>query len=465
MAGKILIADQIATNRIMLKAKLAGARYDVVLASNGQMALNLAIRERPELILIDQAQPDMSGVELVHHLKTDPLTSEIPVIFLHQPEDIANRLAALRAGADVCLPKPYDEVLLLARLRSLLRTRSTDAEMRLRESTFRDLGFAEGPATFAAPARIGLIAPTRVQAAAWKQALARHLPANYLTILERSEALSVATEAQSAFDALILAADLSRRDEGLRLMAELRARAGSKAAVICIAAEAEARETAVMALDLGADDVLPADMTARETTEDIALRLRRHLARKRRLDQSRKNLTEGLRLATIDPLTGLYNRRYAMPQLERIADHARRTGKDFAVMLLDLDRFKDINDTYGHAVGDSVLTEVAHRLSTVLDGNDLLARIGGEEFLIALPDCPPEEARLAADLLCRVINERPFHRANGPDLNVTISIGLVLGDERLRSIDHLFEAADHAMLLSKHNGRNQVQVFPCPSAA
>ncbi|MER5170524.1 diguanylate cyclase [Thioclava sp. GXIMD2076] len=465
MAGKILIADQIATHRIMLKAKLSGARYDVALASDGRGALECAIRERPELILIDQALPDMTGVDLCRRIKTDPLLSEIPVIFLHQAQDIAQRLAALRAGADVCLSKPYDEILLLARLRSLLRARSTDAEMRLRESTFRDLGFAEGPTTFAAPSRIGLIAPTRAQASVWKQALGRHLPANYLTVLDRSEALSLATEAQSPFDALIISADLSRRDEGLRLMAELRARAGSKAAVICIAAEDAARETAVMALDLGADDVLPADMSARETTEDITLRLRRHLARKRRLDQSRKNLTEGLRLATIDPLTGLYNRRYAMPQLERIAEHARRSSKEFAVMLLDLDRFKKINDTYGHAVGDMVLTEVARRLSTVLGGNDLLARIGGEEFLIALPDCPAREARLAADLLCRVINERPFQRADGSALHVTISIGLVLGDNRLHSIDHLVEAADQAMMMSKHNGRNQVQVYHCPSAA
>ena len=103
-------------------------------------------------------------------------------------------------------------------------------------------------------------------------------------------------------------------------------------------------------------------------------------------DQLRASVEDRLRLAMTDPLTGLHNRRYAMAHLSRIAERAAVAGRTFALMILDLDRFKAINDTHGHAAGDAVLAEVAARLSAQLRPIDLVARIGGEEFLIALPD-------------------------------------------------------------------------------
>ena len=135
-----------------------------------------------------------------------------------------------------------------------------------------------------------------------------------------------------------------------------------------------------------------------------------------------------MRLAMIDPLTGLYNRRYAMPELATIAARAAETGSPFAVMVVDLDRFKLVNDKHGHGAGDQVLVEVSRRLTANLRASDLLARIGGEEFLVALPDAGMPLARTVAERLCQAIEERPIRLASGIGLTVTVSIGVAVSD-------------------------------------
>lgn len=148
-------------------------------------------------------------------------------------------------------------------------------------------------------------------------------------------------------------------------------------------------------------------------------------------------MQDQLRLAVQDSLTGLYNRHYAIPQMARIAERARRSGRAYAVMLLDLDRFKSVNDLYGHVAGDHVLSEVANRLRRELRPKDLLARIGGEEFLVVLPDATQDSARQTAERLCRAIEATTFSLPDGSGaLRVTISVGLALetgGQGRSRS--------------------------------
>lgn len=466
MAGKILIVDDVATNRIVLKVKLSGARYETIQASSGTEALQLIAQGRPDLILLDVQLPDCSGIEICRTLKAGPATRGIPIVIITALADPQTRLDALRAGADDVLVKPFDELLLLARLRSLLRAKETDEELSLRESTCRELGFAEAQASFGAPARIGLVAPDRETGLLWKTMLARFMSLDTFVVLNRDEALIEASSANGP-DAFIIAADLSRPGEGLRLMSELRSRPSSRHAVICIVSGEHARETAAVALDLGASDLLPEVLTDPATAEEATLRLKAQLMRKRTLDQQRENVTDGLRLAVTDPLTGLYNRRYAMPHLARIAERSRITERQFAVMVLDLDRFKSVNDTYGHAAGDAVLVEVARRLNFNLRQVDLIARIGGEEFLIAMPETTLDAARVVAERLCRVMEETPVPLPDGSGaVQVTVSIGLALGGGAEHDpVDALISLADRALLGSKADGRNQVKVFDRPSAA
>lgn len=463
MAGKILIVDDVATNRIVLKVKLSSARYDILQADNGPDALRLAAQDRPDLVLLNLQLGGMTGLETCRELKANPATASIPVILLSNHGDADTRLMGLRAGAEDFFVKPLDELVLLARMRSLLRTRETVEELRLREGTLQSLGFAEVKPGFEPPARIALVAPVREQAMAWKATLSRAMPRDRLHILSREEALAGADQA----DAYVVAAHLGTPGEGLRLMSELRSRTGTRHAVICIALPEGARDTAAVALDLGASDLLRDDLSAPQDAEEAALRLRAQLARKRILDRQRENLADGLRLAMTDPLTGLHNRRYALPYLARIADRARQTGRQYAVMVLDIDRFKAVNDTFGHAAGDCVLTEVARRLETNLREVDLVARIGGEEFLIALPDTRLDTARAAAQRLCRVIADQPVDLGAGRRaIAVSVSIGLAMGHGRnAESPEVLIARADHALLGSKAAGRNTVTIAPGAEAA
>ena len=210
-------------------------------------------------------------------------------------------------------------------------------------------------------------------------------------------------------------------------------------------------DAAAMAFDLGADDVVDPGVPVPE----LAFRLRSLVRRKRAADRQRTRMQDSLRLALVDPLTGLYNRRYAAPQLNAIAAHAADTGNAYAVMIVDLDRFKRVNDQHGHAAGDLVLVEVARRLTANLRDGDLLARIGGEEFLIALPDSTLTDAGSVAERLCQAVEERPIRLPSGQGLTVTVSIGVAVSGGGI-SVDAVVEEADLALLDSKVSGRNQV---------
>ncbi|MEZ5686347.1 MAG: diguanylate cyclase [Paracoccaceae bacterium] len=461
MPGKVLIVDDVATNRIVLKAKLRGARYETIQAGTAGEALQRLTAERPDLALIASSLPDMSGTELCQRIKAAGAGAPVAVIVLASVEQPGERLAALRAGATDYLVKPVDELVLLARLRALLRAHETDEEMAQREATYRALGRDAAPASPPPAGRIALIAATTETAVCWKTALAPRLPGDRIEILDRDMVLA-GSIGGTAPDAYVISADLDTPGAGLRLMSELRARPASRHAAICIAAEPGARETRAMALDLGASDLLPRQIAQPAAAEECALRLRAQIARKRLLDRQRAMLADGLRLAAVDPLTGLFNRRYAMPHLARMEERARATGRPFAVMALDLDRFKSINDRYGHAAGDLVLQEVARRLNLNLRTMDLVARIGGEEFLVAMPDTTLEEARRAAERLRAVVEHQPFALPEGRGaIPVTVSIGLALGGVSGpgETVELVMRHADHALLGSKASGRNQVRIF------
>ncbi len=141
---------------------------------------------------------------------------------------------------------------------------------------------------------------------------------------------------------------------------------------------------------------------------------------------------------------------------------ARQTGMRLAVMAIDLDRFKSVNDRHGHAAGDGVLAEVARRLQGNLRPGDLLARIGGEEFLVALPDTGLAEANLLAERLCRAIEQAPISIDAHRTVSITVSIGLAAADATpssdMDAVAALIARADSALLHSKAQGRNQVTV-------
>ncbi|MDU8927126.1 diguanylate cyclase [Alisedimentitalea sp. MJ-SS2] len=472
MPGKVLIVDTIATNRVVMKVKLAKACYQVVQATTGVSGLQAARQLRPDLVICAGHLPDMTAAEFAAALRQNSQTRATSLLVETVERDPDFRYGILAAGADDILLKPYANHLLLARMRSLLRHRETAEDLTLREGANRALGLSEDPEQFAHPDRVAVIGPNARCAVAWRYKLERALPGAF-TALHFKDALRHLAEAPPPEAvALILSPDTV--EPGLQLLADLRAKPDTRHAGILVLIEEgsvapeKIERLASDALDRGASGVMTEGFQPRE----IALRLHRQVTRKRTLERLRADMRDGLRAALTDPLTGLYNRRHAMPHMRAIADRAAQTGSDFAAMVIDVDYFKAINDRFGHAAGDTVLMRLARLLEKSAGRDDLVARIGGEEFLIVMPDTTRSAAQMAAKRICRAVRDTGFPvNTHAQPLRVTVSIGVALASDLAAGAtvpalhQRVLDQADKALYGAKAHGRNQVTLSDARSAA
>lgn len=457
MSGKILIVDDLATNRIVLKVKLSSTPYRIEQAGTAREALRLAVRSVPDLILANARLGGQSAEALIRALRRVETLARVPILLLQGEACAAERCALLRAGADDVLGKPVSEPLLLARLRNLLRQRNAEAE--LLSQAGGAAGFAEAQAGFAAPGRIALAAADRAEALALRALLAASVP-HRLSCLALDNGPPPAAQ-----DVFVIRICGAQAEAGLRLLADLKSAPDTRHCPVLIVLERDAAPLAVTLLDMGADDVLTTPLERAE----LAQRIANHLARKRRNEGLRAHLRSGLEAALRDPLTGAHNRRYALPWLERQLARSTLTRKSLAVMVADLDFFKQVNDTHGHAAGDAVLVAVTERLRAHLREGDLLARIGGEEFLIVLADTSRSRAREVAERLCEAVRQSPVAVPGAArPIPVTLSIGVTVTAPRPGlpppPIPMLLEEADRALYSAKAAGRNQAS-FGARSAA
>jgi diguanylate cyclase (GGDEF)-like protein len=166
---------------------------------------------------------------------------------------------------------------------------------------------------------------------------------------------------------------------------------------------------------------------------------------------------ELVRLAHTDSLTTLANRRAFFEKLEEEFKRINRTNSEFSILLIDIDHFKKVNDSYGHDIGDALLKEVSKIIRSCLRETDLPARIGGEEFGIFLPDTPAKGAYFVAERICMRIAKHVFQFENLPPIGCTVSIGLAAsGMVSDRDTTKLYKLADTRLYIAKHTGRNQV---------
>lgn len=460
MQGTILIIDGVATNRIMLKVQLSSAYYQVAQTDGIEGLADVARRCRPDLVLTAMSLPDGTAADVRSTLAGDPDLATVPVIAITAQNDNSARLAALGAGIDDVLQKPLDDVILQARIRSLIRARSTDEELHLQREASQvfDLPFADRVTQAQIDSgRVALVTHDMATALRWRDRIKGRVPYEL-----RTHQIGDIQPLMSAPVADIFVVELNEAAPGpaLRLIADLRARAATRQSVVIAIPNPAEPHSAAEALDRGAHDVMQAGFDV----EELALRLATQLQYKLRSDILRDNVRNGLRAAVEDPMTGLYNRRYAKPFLDRVAREAEERGETFAVMVADLDHFKRINDCYGHPAGDAVLVETAKRLLGQLRPVDLLARVGGEEFMIVMPGVSKAEAGTVAARLCARINATPFDIPGIADpIDVTTSIGAVIGGAEHTAVDELIQEADRALYRAKNAGRNQVTL--CSEAA
>ncbi len=455
MSGRVLVVDDVATNRLLLRAKLSSAYYDVVVAENGTQALEMARSEQPDMIMLDVMMPDMDGFSVCEILKANEETAHIPVIMVTALDTPEERVRGLEAGADDFLSKPFNDLALFARVRNLMRMKMMFDELRLRDLTSRELGLADLVAEQDVDLDGGgpiLIAPPSFEAGAdWARRLRERMRIATVATSSEREALNLAR--LELPDLFVVHQRLMEGGDGLRLVSALRARPETRQSAVLLVVDEGDVKTAAKGLDLGASDYIESPFDANE----LIARIRSQLRRKRYSDQLRTNVRNGLMMAVIDPLTGIYNRRYAAQHMLRVMERARETDGVFAVMMMDLDRFKTINDRFGHDAGDAVLREFSRRLQENIRGVDLVARFGGEEFFVAMPDVDQKAASHAAERIRAAIESAPFVLPGRSEpVHVTVSVGAAIATSADVDAEAIIKRADRALYESKEAGRNRV---------
>jgi len=393
--------------------------------------------------------PGMDGFEVCRRLKDDPLTRHIPVVLVTALDGRADRIAGLEAGADEFLNKPIDDVMLFSRVRSLIRLKTVIDELRQREASGRRIGVIAGAASRLAGSggRIVICDDNERQA----QRIAAELAVEHRPVIEPDPEKALLT-ARGPVDLVIVNA-AARSFDGLRLAAQMRSDESTRHLPILAVIDPDERARMVKALEIGINDVLPRPIDPQE----LAARARTQIKRKRYTDFLRNNLDHSLELAVTDQLTGLHNRRYMEGQLEALVNRSARGGEPVGALLIDLDHFKQINDNFGHDVGDEVLREFALRLATNVRAVDLPCRYGGEEFVVIMPDTSLASAERIAERIRLHVAGSPFRVDGGKELlSVTISIGVaatVGADDKPAA---LLKRADAAVYEAKAAGRNKV---------
>jgi two-component system cell cycle response regulator len=449
MSARILVVDDIEANVRLLEAKLVAEYYEVSTAMDGPTALSMAARDLPDIILLDVMMPGMDGFAVCQKLKEDPATRHIPVVLITALDGRADRIQGLEAGAADFLTKPIDDVMLFARVRSLTRFKLVIDELRQREASGRRMGVIAGAAARldGQGGRVLIVDDNERQA----QRVAAELGVEHRPVVE-SDPEKARISAGGPVD-LVIINTAARGFDGLRLTAALRSEERTRHLPILAMVDPDDRARMVKALEIGVNDILPRPIDPQE----LAARARTQIRRKRYTDYLRNNLDQSLELAVTDQLTGLHNRRYMAGQLDSLVKRATMGGEPVSALMIDIDFFKKINDTFGHDIGDEVLREFAVRLASNVRAIDLPCRFGGEEFVVIMPETTLADALRIAERIRMHVSGSPFKVAHGEELlTVTISVGVSATSGAVDTPEALLKRADEGVYQAKASGRNAV---------
>ncbi len=450
MTARILVVDDIPTNVKLLEARLSAEYFDVICADNGAKALAICNSEQVDIVLLDIMMPDMDGFEVCERLKANPVTEHIPVVMVTALDQPSDRVRGLKAGADDFLTKPVNDLQLISRVKSLVRLKTMSDELRTRAQTAKTIGVGDpisDDVQIEQPGRVLLIDG---RASSQERIIKALKPvADVFALTEPGEGLFEAAE--NDYEMVIVNSNFDNFDP-LRLCSQLRSLERTRFLPLLLVTEQGDEAMIVRALELGVNDYIvrpidPNELVARTLTQ---------IKRKRFNNRLRENLDHTMELAVIDALTGLNNRRYLDNHLKILFTRAATRERPLSVCITDIDRFKHVNDTYGHDAGDEVLREFATRLRSTVRGADLACRYGGEEFVVVMPDTPVEMAAAVAERLRSIIEDRPFVLRSGRELHLTASLGIATNTSSIETPEQLMRQADLAMYEAKSAGRNRV---------
>lgn len=451
MTARVLIVDDIPTNVRLLEARLSAEYYDVVSAGSGPQALKIMESSDVDIVLLDVMMPDMDGFEVCRRIKANPRTQHVPVVMITALDQPSDRVNGLDAGADDFLTKPVDDVQLLARVKSLARLKSLTDELRARAMTGQQIAIEDAIRAMdkisTAGGSILIVDTDQRHAERLKQYLTPEHDVDILT--QPADAVFQVTGGH--YELAMVAMSLTDFDP-LRVCSQIRTLEHTRNLPIILIADDADKPRVVRALDLGVNDFISRPVERNE----LAARVRTQIRRQRYAMELRQSVSNTMALAVTDDMTGLYNRRYFDRHLGVMLGKAQSQDRDMALMILDIDHFKSVNDSYGHDIGDAVLKEFASRLKRNIRGVDLACRFGGEEFVVLMPDTDFSQAELVAERVRQSISERVFEVNAGRPLSVTVSAGVTLNESASDTPESLIKRADVALYRAKREGRNRV---------
>ncbi|MDC0864979.1 PleD family two-component system response regulator [Rickettsiaceae bacterium] len=449
MTATVLVVDDKESNVKLLQAKLLQEYYTVLTASNGVEALKVLEENKIDIVLLDVMMPEMDGFETCKKIKSNPETIHIPVVMVTALSGKEDRIKGLESGADELLTKPIDDIALMARVKSLARIKLVIDELKLRNNTSAELGgeVIELKENFS-DSKILLIDDDVIQAkniTSYLESIAKQIRA--LTTPEDIDTLGSFIP-----DLVIISCQIDAEDP-LRISVMLRSKPVFKNSVLMFLAEEENVKTTVMkGMELGINDYCITPVDANE----LQARVKTQLRRKQYQDTLRSVLEESVDLSTKDGLTGLFNRRYFDIHIKQMIEKIKNSERTMSMMILDMDHFKKVNDTYGHPAGDAVLKKLAQTLKSSFRVTDLIARYGGEEFVVLLSNVDIKQSTELAKKIRNAVRENDFiipeHKK---PLKKTVSVGVAEFDPK-ESLEDFIMRADKALYKAKNSGRDKV---------
>ncbi len=360
MTARILVVDDIPANVKLLEARLLAEYFDVLTADDGYKALAICDSTHVDLILLDIMMPGIDGFEVCERLKANPRTAHIPIVMVTALDQPSDRVRGLKAGADDFLTKPVNDLQLVSRVKSLVRLKTLSDELRIRADTASNIGLEDMLKGADGRDEMAQVLLVDGRASSQERIIKALKPiAGVIAMSDPQAALFEAAE--SPVDLVIVNANFDEYDP-LRLCSQLRSLERTRFLPLLLVTEMGADDVIVRALDLGVNDYIVRPIDPNE----LVARVLTQIKRKRYNDRLRMSVRQTIELAVTDALTGLNNRRYLDNHLKVLFNRAAARSRPLSVCITDIDRFKSVNDTYGHDAGDEVLKEFAARVRSTV---------------------------------------------------------------------------------------------------
>ncbi|MDX1623428.1 MAG: diguanylate cyclase [Gemmatimonadota bacterium] len=460
--GRILVVDDDPSICETLTTMLQFKGFETVASHDGADALEKARRDPPDLILLDVMMPEMDGLEVCREIKDDPGLADVRVLMLTARSGRQDVVRALEAGASDYVTKPFFIDELVARIRTNLEVKryhdDLAAMLRITQAVSSSLD-------------IDRVLYTIVCELA---EVVQSDRASLIKIVDEDSGYVVATVddpdlrnlqidledypeiREAAFARRVVVVDDTHTDPITVPVAD---RLPARKSVMIVPLEVQHEKLGQYVL-LSSREVRPYGDSEVKFARVVASAAANGLANAALYEQSEIDNQRLTKLANTDDLTMLYNHRYFYQRLEEEFKRAERYGSDLSLILLDLDHFKRVNDTYGHQKGDEVLQELATVLHRTIRETDLLARYGGEEFAVLLPETNLSGAFQQAERLRRQVKAHYFEALQGNPLTISCGVACLPFEEEDFEIprhrqDALIARADQALYTAKRGGRDR----------